>query len=312
MLNTKHCLTILFALVVGTSNLLAQQDAQYTQYMFNTSSINPAYAGSRNGLSLAALHRSQWAGLEGAPTTLTLNVHSPIGYRGVGLGFSILNEQIGPTSETYFDMDVSYTIRINRRAQLGLGVKASAHLLDVFFSRLNQDETMGSDVLLQQDVENKFSPNVGAGLYYYTNRFYAGISAPRILETRHFNESSISTASERSTYYIMAGHVSDLNPSLQFKPTILTKLVAGAPLQVDVSANFLYNDNLLFGAGYRWSAAWNAIFGFYISDGILMGLAYDREVSTLGSTQFNAGSFEVLLRFELNRASTRNQKERFF
>lgn len=299
-------------MVVGTSNLLAQQDAQYTQYMFNTASINPAYAGSRNGLSLAALHRSQWAGLEGAPTTLTLNVHSPIGYKGVGLGFSILNEQIGPTSETYFDMDVSYTIRINRMAQLGLGVKVSAHLLDVLFSRLNQDETMGSDVLLQQDIENKFSPNVGAGLYYYTDRFYAGISAPRILETKHFKESSISTASERSTYYIMAGHVSDLNPFLQFKPTILTKLVAGAPLQVDVSANFLYNDNLLFGAGYRWSAAWNAVFGFYVSDGILMGLAYDREVSTLGSTQFNAGSFEVLLRFELNRGSNRNQKERFF
>lgn len=312
MLNPKNSIHILIILFFGTIPLVAQQDAQYTQYMFNTASINPAYAGSRNGLSLAALHRSQWVGLEGAPTTLTLNMHSPIGYRGVGLGLSILNEQIGPTSETYFDMDVSYTIRINRNAQLGLGIKASAHLLDVLYSRLNQDESMGTDVLLQQDIENKFSPNIGAGLYYYTDTFYAGISAPRILETEHFKESAISTASERSTYYFMAGHVSDLNPSLKFKPTILTKLVTGAPLQVDASANFLFNETVLFGAGYRWSAAWNAVFGYYLSDSILMGLAYDREVSALGSTQFNSGTFEVLLRFELNRASNRNKKERFF
>lgn len=171
---------------------------------------------------------------------------------------------------------------------------------------------MGYDILLQQDIDNKFSPNVGAGLFYYTNTFYPGISVPRILETKHFKASSISTASERSTYYIMAGHVTNVNPSLQFKPAILTKVVMGAPLQIDVSANFMMNDKFLFGVGYRWDAAWNAIFGFNLSDGILLGLAYDREVTALGNTEFNAGSFEVLLRFELLKKYNRNKKQPFF
>lgn len=298
--------------LVLSSAIFGQQDAQYTQYMYNTSSINPAYAGSRGGLSLAALHRSQWVGLEGAPKTLTLNVHSPIGYNGVGLGISILNEQIGPTSETYFDVDFSYTIELNRTSKLGFGIKASAHLLDIRFSELNQNPSMGGDVLLQQDIDNKFSPNLGAGFFYYTNNFYAGISVPRILETRHFDASSVSTASERSTFYLMLGHVSQLNPNLQFKPAILTKVVGGAPLQVDISGNFMFNEKFLFGAGYRWSAAWNAIFGFDLSDGMLLGLAYDREITVLGDAAFNSGSFEVLLRYELANRSNRNQKARFF
>ena len=312
MSKTNQGILLLLIQMALSSAIFSQQDTQYTQYIYSTSSINPAYAGSRNGLSLAALHRSQWAGLDGAPTTLTLNVHSPIGYRGVSLGFSILNEQIGPTSETYFDVDFSYTIKLDRSSNLALGLKASTHFLDVRFSALNQDTSMGYDILLQQDIDNKFSPNVGAGLFYYTNTFYAGISVPRILETKHFKASSISTASERSTYYIMAGHITNVNPSLQFKPAILTKVVMGAPLQIDVSANFMMNDKFLFGVGYRWDAAWNAIFGFNLSDGILLGLAYDREVTALGNTEFNAGSFEVLLRFELLKEYSRNKKQPFF
>lgn len=103
---------------------LGQQDAQYTQYMYNTVSVNPGYAGSRGQLSIAALYRAQWVGLDGAPKTQTLNLHSPVGYRGVGLGISIVNDQIGPTSETYFDGDFSYTIQLAADAQLSFGLPA--------------------------------------------------------------------------------------------------------------------------------------------------------------------------------------------
>ena len=295
--------------------MTGQQDAQYTQYMYNMPSINPSYAGSKESLSVTALYRSQWVGLEGAPKTQTLSLHSPIGYRGVGLGFGILNEQIGPTSETYFDIDFSYTIFTSREGRLSFGLKGSAHLLDIRFSRLNQDVTNpnGPDPLLQQDIENKFSPNIGAGVYYHNGKFYAGISVPRILETTHFTSSNISTANEQMNLYLTTGYVYDLNRDWKFKPTLLTKLVAGAPLQVDLSANFMYNDTFIFGAAYRWSAAVSGMFGFYIDDGFLLGVAYDREITELGGTQFNAGSFEVLLRYDFKKGNGKQiRSPRFF
>ncbi|MGB6153195.1 MAG: type IX secretion system membrane protein PorP/SprF [Pricia sp.] len=293
----------------------AQQDAQYTQYMYNMPSINPGYAGSKESLSITALYRSQWVGLEGAPKTQTLSLHSPIGYRGVGLGFGILNEQIGPTSETYFDIDFSYTIFTSREGRLSFGLKGSAHLLDVRYSQLDQDigNPNGPDPLLQQDIENKFSPNIGAGVYYHNGKFYAGVSVPRILETTHFSSSNISTAKEQMNLYLTSGYVYDINRNWKFKPAVLTKLVRGAPLQVDVSANFMYNDTFVFGAAYRWSAAVSGMFGFYIDDGFLLGVAYDRETSELGGTQFNAGSFEVLLRYDFKKANGKQiRSPRFF
>lgn len=293
----------------------AQQDAQYTQYMYNMPSINPSYAGSKESLSITALYRSQWVGLEGAPKTQTISLHSPIGYSGVGLGFGILNEQIGPTSETYFDVDFSYTIFTSGEGRLSFGLKGSAHLLDIRYSKLNQDigNINGPDPLLQQDIENKFSPNIGAGVYYHNERFYAGISVPRILETTHFRSSNISTAKEQMNLYLTTGYVFVMNTDWKFKPTLLTKLVQGAPLQVDLSANFMYNDKFIFGAAYRWSAAVSGMFGFYIDDGFLLGLAYDRETTDLGGTSFNAGSFEVLLRYDFKQGTGRQiRSPRFF
>ncbi len=293
----------------------AQQDAQYTQYMYNMPSINPGYAGSKESLSVTALYRSQWAGLEGAPKTQTLSLHSPIGYRGVGLGFGILNEQIGPTAETYFDVDFSYTIFTSREGRLSFGLKGSAHLLDIQYSKLNQDisNPNGPDPLLQTDIENKFSPNIGAGVYYHNGKFYAGASVPRILETTHFKASNISTAKEQMNLYLTTGYVFELNRDLKFKPTLLTKVVRGAPLQVDLSANFMFNDKFILGAAYRWSAAVSGLFGFYIDDGFLLGLAYDKETTDLGGTQFNSGSFEVLLRYDFKKGRGRQiRSPRFF
>src|SRR5690606_22039289 len=247
-------MTALF-LLIGLE-VRSQQDAQFTQYMYNTASINPGYAGSRENVSIAALHRSQWAGIDGAPTTQTLNVHSPIGYRGVGLGLSIVNDKIGPTSETYCDGDFSYTVYTSAEGRLSFGIKASAHLLDINFSKLNQDYTNpgGPDPSLQQNIDNKFSPNFGAGIYYRTQQFYAGISVPRFLQTTHFDGQALSTATERMNFYLITGYVFDLNDNLRFKPATLLKVVQGAPVQLDVSANFMFRAKFILGAGYRWDA----------------------------------------------------------
>jgi len=299
----KKVIIILIAFLAVVS-MEAQQDAQYTQYMYNTISINPAYAGSRDALSVAALYRSQWVGLEGAPTTQTLNVHSPVSER-VGLGFSIVNDEIGEgtNQDTYFDASFSYSIPITQTAQLSLGVMAGGHLLNLDFNRL-QRFNPAATTSQESNIDNKFSPNFGAGVYYHDDRFYVGLSVPNFLETEHFENSGSNSflATERMNWYFISGLVADISYDWKFKPTVLVKEVKGAPLQVDFSANFLYQEKLSFGAAYRWSAAWSALLGYQVSEKLMLGIAYDKETTALGNTAFNNGSFEVFLRFEfLNR-----------
>ncbi len=307
----------IFGLVMIKTN--AQQDAQYTQYMYNTISINPAYAGSRGVLSVMGLHRSQWVGLDGAPRTQTLTLNTPIGTsERIGLGLSIVNDEIGPTDETYFDIDFSYTIPTSDFGRLSFGLKAGGHLLNVDFQRLTQFSE--NDALFENNIDNKFSPNVGVGIYYHTDRFYVGLSTPNLLETDHFDESTTDSnstaisflAEERINYYVIGGHTFDLSDDVKFKPAILGKLVFGAPLQVDISANFLLYEKLTVGAAYRWSAAVSGMVGFQISDSMMVGFAYDRETTELGQTQFNDGSYEVMLRFELFKKYNRMLTPRFF
>ncbi len=306
--------SLVLIMFVCTAWAYGQQDAQYTQYMYNTVSVNPGYAGSRGHFSIAALHRSQWVGIDGAPKTQTLNLHSPIGYRGVGLGISVVNDQIGPTSETYFDVDFSYTIFTGAEGRLSFGLKASAHLLDIRFSELNQDLSNpgGPDPTLQQNIDNRFSPNIGAGVYYHTNKFYAGLSVPRFLETSHFEESSLSTAKEQMNFYLITGYVFDLSPFWKFKPAVLAKVLQGAPLQADFSANFMYNEKFILGAAYRWDAAVSGLVGFQITPEFMIGLAYDREITELGRAVFNDGSFEVILRYDFIKVLDNLKSPRFF
>ena len=312
--------SFLIILVLGLfaiENVNAQQDAQYTQYMFNTLSVNPAYAGSRGQLSAVVLHRSQWAGLEGAPKTQTLNLHSPIRNSRLGYGISIVNDEIGDgvVQETYFDGTLSYTIDVSRRSKLSFGLKFGGNMLNLDFDKLRKFD---DEVVRTDNIENKFSPNFGIGAYYHTDKFYFGISAPNLLETDHFDNSKNDANSvqflskDRMNFYAITGYVFDINSNLKFKPALLTKVVGGAPLQIDVSANFMVAEKFTFGGAYRWDAALSAMAGFQVTDQFMLGLAYDRETTDLGSTQFNDGSFEVFLRFELVRAFEKLVSPRFF
>lgn len=319
MIYKKNYLIPLLFLLAFAQGLYAQQDAQYTQYMFNTLTVNPAYAGSRGQLSIAALYRSQWVGLDGAPTTQTLNLHSPIRNSRLGYGISVFNDEIGNgvVQETYFDAAVSYTLDVSLDAKLSFGLNFGGSLLNLDFEGLRQVGVQ-TESLSTDNIENRFSPNFGLGLYYHTNKFYVGLSAPDVLETEFFDEaeqdaSTVSFLStERINFYLITGYVFDLNGNLKFKPALLTKAVGGAPLQVDVSANFLFNDKFSFGAAYRWDAAVSALAGFQITDQLMLGLAYDRETTELGSAQFNDGSFEVFLRFELVKSFQKLVSPRFF
>ncbi|MBU2945545.1 PorP/SprF family type IX secretion system membrane protein [Zobellia uliginosa] len=309
----KKFFALLLLIFAGSTLLHAQQDAQYTQYMYNTISVNPAYAGSRGVFSIAALHRSQWVGLDGAPTTQTLNFHTPVSNR-IGLGLSIVNDEIGngTNQDTYVDAAFSYTVKTSDEGKLSFGLKAGGHLLNVDFTKLRN---YGAESNLP-NIDNKFSPNIGAGVYYHTDHFYAGLSVPNFLQTEHFDNSNTNASSflaeERMNFYFITGYVFDVNDRLKFKPAGLVKVVKGAPLQIDLSANFLLNDKFSLGAAYRWDAAVSALFGFQITDQFMVGLAYDRETTDLGATRFNDGSFEIFLRFEFLNRYKRVITPRFF
>ena len=295
----------------------AQQDAQYTQYMYNTMSVNPAYAGSRGELSMAAIYRSQWTGLDGAPETFNINLHSPIRDSRVGYGISVVHDNIGDgvVQETFLDAVVSYTVDVSQFAKLSFGLKAGGNILSLDFSGLRNFD---AEPVQTDNIDNRFSPNFGVGVYYHTDRFYAGLSAPNLLESEYFDNDRQDAnevqflSTERINVYFITGYVFDLNYNLKLKPALLTKAVSGAPLQVDLSATFLFNEKFSFGAAYRWDAAVSGLIGFQLSQQLMLGLAYDRETTELGGTQFNDGSFEIFLRWELFKSYERLVSPRFF
>lgn len=294
--------------------MYSQQDSQFTQYMYNTVNINPAYAGSRGVMSIFGLYRNQWVGLDGAPVTSTASLNTPIGNSNVGLGLSFINDRIGPSDETSISADVSYSVPTSESWKLSFGLKATANLLNVDFTKLNIYNP--ADPRFQNNVDNKFSPNIGAGVYLHSNKTYFGLSVPNFLETKHFDESASSSnsasfvAKERMHYYAIAGHVFDLSPTIQFKPAVLAKAVQGAPLQVDVSGNFLFNEKFTIGAAYRWSAAMSAMVGFQATENWFIGYAYDMETTKLAD--YNSGSHEIFLRYELFNNYDRVVSPRFF
>lgn len=285
----------------------AQQDAQFTQYMYNTININPAYAGSRGVMSIFGLHRTQWVGLDGAPTTNAASVHTPINNSNVGVGLSFINDKIGPTNENTISVDVSYTIKTSESYKLSFGVKGSGNLFSLDAGMLNPQDP--SDDHLQQ-VDSKFSPNVGAGVYYHGDKFYAGLSVPNFIKTTNYSDNDFSINQQEITYYFITGYVFDVSPSLKFKPALLTKLIQGAPLQVDVSGNFLIMDKFVIGAAYRWSAAVSGMVGFQVTDGLFLGYGYDLETTELRN--YNSGSHEFFLRYELFNNFDRITTPRFF
>lgn len=287
----------------------AQQEAQYTQYMYNTANINPAYAGSRGTLSALIMHRNQWVGLSGAPVTNTATVHTPLGENSkLGLGFSIVNDRLGPSEDNTVSLDLSYTIPTSETYKLAFGVKGTANFFNVDFNKVKLFNP--NDNLNRENIDNRFSPNVGAGVFWYSNNTYMGVSIPYILQTSYYDNDIQYVASERMHFHFIAGHVFDLSDNIKFKPAVLTKIVKGSPLQVDLSANFWFNEKFSLGAAYRWSAAMSAMAGFQISDSWLIGYAYDKDVTRLGS--FNSGSHEIFLRYELFKSYNKVMSPRFF
>lgn len=298
---------LIFAMMLVGMVSYSQQDAQYTQYMYNTINVNPAYAGSRGVMSIFGLHRTQWVGLDGAPVTNAFSVNSPIENTNLGVGLSFVNDRIGPTVENTISTDVSYTIPVSETYKLSFGIKGTANLFSFDREKLNIQNQ--ADPLLQS-LSNNFSPNVGAGAYFHSDKSYLGLSVPNFFQTKRYNDNDYAVYKERMNAYLIGGYVFDLSPNLKFKPAFLGKMVQGAPLQLDVSGNFLINDKFVLGAAWRWSAAASLMAGFQVSDGLYIGYGYDLDTTKLA--HYNSGSHEIFLRYELFKRQDRIVSPRFF
>ena len=301
--------TKLFSIIILFTTIASfgQQDAQYTQYMYNTINVNPAYAGSRGALSVFALHRTQWVGLDGAPVTNTVSVNTPFNSSNLGAGFSIVNDEIGPSTSNSISADISYTIPVSESFRLSFGVKGTANIFDIDVTKLNPGDETDPQF---QNMDNDFSPNIGAGLYLHSDKAYVGFSIPNFLEVDKYNDNDVAIYKEKINYYLIGGYVFDLSQSVKFKPAFMTKLVEGSPLQVDVSANFMFIDKLTAGISYRWSSAVTAMVGFQISDAFYVGYSYDFETSELQN--YNSGSHEFFLRYEIFKKNNKMTTPRFF
>ncbi|NBC58934.1 MAG: type IX secretion system membrane protein PorP/SprF [Bacteroidetes bacterium] len=305
----KH-IGILMILLCMSFNSSAQQDPSFTQYMFNTMTINPAYAGTRNVLSASILHRSQWLGIDGAPETQTLSVHSPFRDGQMGIGLNVVHDRIGPATTTRFNGNYSYILPVDRYTSLSLGVSAGADIFDINFSDLNIFDP--TDPNFQNDVQTRISPQVGLGAMLYNDIYYVSLSVPKLLRTKYYDDDqgASSVARERLHYYLTAGYVFDINENVKLKPSILTRVVSGAPLRVDLSANFLINDKFSLGGAYRLSSAFSVLSTYQISDTFMVGFSYDRDTSEL--VTFNDGSFEIFFRYELFKRYKKMYTPRFF
>ncbi|MFS4457498.1 type IX secretion system membrane protein PorP/SprF [Maribacter sp. 2304DJ31-5] len=282
---------LLIAVVLFSTVITAQQLPQFTQYMYNTISVNSAYAGSRETLNVTLLHRNQWAGLEGNPRTNTFSVHSPLRNDRVGLGLSYINDKLGFENTNYIYGNFSYTVPVNEEIKMSFGLNAG-------FTNYNLDNPDPNDAFFNANF-NIWDPNFGAGFYIGSNRWYAGISSPRILNVdikdREFQ------ALERNSYYAIGGLVFDLSANTKFKPTTIVKFTNGAPATYDITANFLFNEKFWIGASYRFNDASNfgAIMDYQVSKDIRVGYAYDLPTSTI--RPYTGGTHEIILIYELRK-----------
>lgn len=277
----------------------AQQDAMFTHYMFNTLAVNSGYAGSRDALTITGLHRSQWVSFPGAPTTQTLTLHTPIHNDQLGLGLSVLNDRIGPTNTTAIYADFAYKLKVNEKAKLAFGLKGGINLRSNGLSSLALDET--NDDAFANDVVSDVLPNFGFGLYYYTDKFYVGLSTPKLLEnnfTTNTVSGSLSSASEKRHYFLIAGTVFPITDNIKLKPTGFMKVTEAAPIEGDITLTALFKEKLWAGVMFRTGDALGLLVGANITDQLSLGYSFDWSYTNT-TFKYNAGSHELMLRYDL-------------
>jgi type IX secretion system PorP/SprF family membrane protein len=294
-------------IILNVFSVKGQQTPQFTQYMYNTIAVNPGYAGSREALTIVGLHRSQWVGIGGGPVTQTLSIHSPLRNEKIGVGFSFINDKLGYEKYNYLYTDVSYTVNLTKRTKLAFGIKAG-------FSYYNIDETLFDDPGVYNDPYfqekiNRWTPNIGAGLYLHQPKWYVGLSSPKLVQN-DFSKLGKYVVMEQNHFYMIGGYVFDLNNGMKLRPTTLIKYTKGAPLSYDATLSCYFFEKLWLGAAYRFKDSAGALVDFQVTKQLRIGYAYDYPVSSV--SRFTTGSHEIMLLFDFKFDKTKYKSPRYF
>jgi type IX secretion system PorP/SprF family membrane protein len=291
---------LLFILLIGWLSVEAQQDPMYTHYMYNTLVVNPAYAGSRDALTITALHRSQWVGFKGAPTIQTITAHTPLRNEHIGLGLSVVNDKIGPSNNTAIFGYYAFIMELNEKSKLALGLSAGLNIYQANLNTLLLDQQ--ADPSFLTNIKNHITPNFGFGAYYSRERFYAGISVPNLLQNSNseINQygGNLTIEKEQRHYFFIAGALIPLSDNVSFKPTTFVKITKAAPVEADLTASFILIKRLLIGAMYRTGDALGALAGFDFTEQFHIGYSYDWSFG-LQTNIYNKGSHELILRYDI-------------
>mgnify|MGYP006169530979 CR=1 FL=1 len=310
----KKLYLVALAVIATAMDLQAQQDPHYTQYMYNMSVMNPAYAGSKESLSMGLLYRKQWVEIEDAPTTASFFGHAPVG-RNVGMGLSVISDKIGPVEENNLYGDFSYTINMGGESKLAFGLKAGATFQKIgLLSDIGNGYTQQPGDFAFDENSNNIKLNIGSGLFFYTNKFYAAFSVPNMLKSKHLditrNGQELNFGSETLHYFLTSGYVFDLSANTKFKPSAMLKSAFDAPTSLDCSANFLFFEKYEIGATYRLDDSFGAMVNFAVTPSIRIGYAYDHVISDIKGTA--PSSHEFMLLFDLNLSKKVSVSPRFF
>jgi type IX secretion system PorP/SprF family membrane protein len=304
---------LIFVLLYITSSSIAQQDAMYTHYMYNTLAVNPAYAGSRDVLTATVLHRSQWTGFKGAPQSQTFTLHTPLKGKHIGLGLSGVNDQAGPVHSSGVYADFAYIMKLNEKSHLSLGLKGGFTMMQIKLNSLALDDQ--SDQAFQNNVTSELLPNFGFGVYYFRERFYAGVSTPKLLENNfktNTSTGSVNLAGEQRHYFFIAGTQLKISDQVEFKPTTFVKVTNAAPIQADLTASFIFSNRLLTGFMLRTGDALGVLVGITITDQFRVGYSFDWSYGNK-TFKYNGGSHELMLSYDfIFKDKARIRSPRYF
>ena len=278
----------------------------FTHYMYNTLWVNPAYAGTRDAFTITGIHRSQWSGYDGAPSDQTITMHSPFLNGKMGAGLSLLNDRIGPVKNTVIALDLDYQVRLTKKSRLSFGLKGMLSMYDSDLSALRLDNP--DDEIFKENI-HRSSFNAGSGVYYFSERFYAGLSSPKLLQNSLAAGNGIK---EQRHYFFIAGAVIDLGKNVKLKPTCFIKITANAPVQSDITASFLLKEKFSLGAMYRTGDATGILAGYNVTEQFALGYSFDWSYSK-ALAKYKGISHEVMLRYDLvSKNKSRIKSPRFF
>jgi type IX secretion system PorP/SprF family membrane protein len=291
------------------TTIKAQQDAQFSQYMFNTMAFNPAYAGSAELLNASLLYRSQWVGFDGAPQTQTFTANTALKNRSLAVGGSIYNDVLGPEHRFGLYGDFAYRI-IFPKSKLSFGLSAGFEIFNGNFTSL--DIIDQNDLAFAQNVTGKFLPNAGFGVYYYSKKYYIGFSTPKLIQNTIYEavDGTPTAGKQEINYYFTAGYVFTLNRDIKFKPAFLFKFTRNAPAQLDLNMNFLFIEKFWIGVMFRPNDAYGFLFQYQINDQLRFG--YSIDISTYELAIYNNGTHEFMLSYDFGYNRTKIRSPRYF